>query len=71
MLYIHMLYFIMTVSWSQGHFRRGAVLESLGRWVESLAAYFLCLHFSNGSTDVTPIICQVIVAFRNDLAVHT
>ena len=47
------------------------MLESLGRWEESLAAYFLCLHFSSGSTDVTPIICQVSVAFRNDLVVHT
>ncbi|CAI8051112.1 LON peptidase N-terminal domain and RING finger protein 3, partial [Geodia barretti] len=47
-------------TWPKGHFRRGAVLESLGRWEESLAAYFLCLHFSSGSTDVTPIICQII-----------
>lgn len=46
-------------TWPKGHFRRGAVLEKLGEWEQALAAYFLCLFFCGGSTEVTQIICQI------------
>ena len=53
--------------WIQGHFRRGAVLEKLGHWEQALAAYFLCAHYSGGTNEMTPVICQ---ARENDYTVE-
>ena len=44
----------------QGHFRRATVLEKLGRWLEAVAAYLLCLFLGgNDQSLVSTIVCQV------------
>lgn len=44
----------------QGHFRRATVLEKLGRWLEAIAAYLLCLYLGgNHQPLVSTIACQV------------
>ena len=43
----------------QGHFRRGAALEALGRWRESVIAYLLCLHLGGTNHTVVKSVYKV------------
>ena len=55
--HVHDVIVRVCVTMLQGHFRRGAVLEKLGDWVQSVAAFYLCLYFS-GTNEMTKVICQ-------------
>ena len=44
---------------SQGHFRRGAALEKLGKQVEAASEYLLCLHLGGCDRSIYKNMCQV------------
>ena len=50
---------ITCLLYSQGHFRRAAVLVKQERWQEAVAAYLLCLHLGGNDQSVIKTVCQV------------
>lgn len=47
------------------------MLERLGEWEQAVAAYYLCLHFSGATAEVSQIICQVSDMFNGTVAQST